>query len=93
MGRTGLVLLNLVIGLVVGLLLGYAFFHGSNQPQQTQHQQEGMSHDTDVSAPADSQHYYYRLSDTTISRHTVSGSGDDLHHRVDTLKVQPRQQP
>jgi len=86
MNKSGLAVLTLAIGLVVGLLLGYAFFDAST-PASTA-ATSMSSGDTDQTAAPDSQHYYYHMNDSMISRHTVGGSGDAIYHRIDTIAVQ-----
>ena len=38
-------------------------------------------------APPDIHHYYYRLDDSTIARHTVTLQDSSVTHRVDTLAL------
>jgi hypothetical protein len=82
MSKMGLFFLSICVGLVAGLLLGYAFFHESTP----------RSSPADVDQPAvpDSQQYFYRLNDSLITRHTVSGTDGKVLHRVDTIGVQER---
>jgi hypothetical protein len=36
------------------------------------------------------EHYYYRLTDTTVVRHTVSASDSGVIHTLDTIAVSDR---
>jgi hypothetical protein len=74
MDKTGLVILSLLIGLVAGILIGYGLF--TDRSTKPVH--------------ADPQHYYYRMNDSTVVRHTISVSDSGLSHTVDTLAVEPR---
>lgn len=74
MNRLGLAVLGALIGLVVGIVIGNVFF-------------------TDKSPKPvlpDVQHYYYRLSDSTMARHTISVTDSGLDHRIDTIDVEQR---
>ncbi len=73
MNRLGLPLLSALIGLAVGIVAGYALF----------------TEKTARPAPAapEVQQYYYRLSDSTITRHTISVTDSGLSHTIDTLAV------
>ena len=74
MNKFGLMVLGTLIGLVVGVVLGYALFT-EKTPKQ--------------SLP-EAQHYYYRLNDSTMVRHTISVSDSGLDHRIDTPAVEQR---
>ena len=79
MSKTGLFLLSLCGGIVIGLLLGYQFFH---RPE--------TATPPVVSGPADTSgthQYFYRLNDSLVVRHTVSGSDDQVVHHKDTIVV------
>ncbi len=74
MNKLGLVVLGTLLGLVFGIMIGYAIFtEKSPKP-----------------LPPEAQHYYYRLSDSTMVRHTISVSDSGLNHTVDTLAVEQR---
>jgi hypothetical protein len=74
MNKGGLAVLSLLIGLVAGILVGYGLFAG-NAPKP---------------ARPEAQHYYYRMNDSTVVRHTISVSDSGLSHEVDTLMVERR---
>jgi hypothetical protein len=74
MDKTGLVIISLFIGVVVGLLIGYGLFT-DRTPKAVQ---------------AEPQYYYYRMNDTTVVRHTINVSDSGLSHKVDTLLVEQR---
>ena len=66
--------LSLVIGLVIGFLAGFVLLG-----------QRATSPPVE-----DARHFYYQLNDSTIVRHTITGSGAGVKHTVDTLAVQTR---
>ncbi len=75
MNRLGLPLLGALIGLVAGIVIGYALFTEKAA--------------TPVPRP-EVQHFYYRLSDSTVARHTISVTDSGLSHIIDTLAVGQR---
>jgi len=82
MSKPGLFLLSICAGIVIGLLLGYSFFHDSG----TKSPPSPAGH-TD---PSGTHQYFYRLSDSLAARHTVSSSDSGVVHRVDTVAIQPK---
>jgi len=74
MNRLALAILGTLIGLVVGILLGYGLF----------------ANKTPKSSTPEVQHYYYRMNDSTMVRHTISVSDSGLSHKVDTIAVEQR---
>ncbi len=74
MNKFGLAVLGALIGLVAGIVIGYALFT-EKAPKAT---------------ASDVQHYYYRVGDSTVVRHTISVSDSGLNHTVDTLTVERR---
>ena len=74
MNKTGVSLLSVILGFVVGILTGYEVFA------------------TKTPAPrsVEKEHYYYRLTDTTVVRHTVSASDSGVIHTLDTIAVSDR---
>ena len=79
MGKPAVALLGLCTGLAAGLLLGYLVFR------------EGGPAPSAVSAvPPDTsaaEHFFYRATDSTLSRHTVRSSGNQVVHTVDTIPL------
>ncbi len=82
MSKLGLFLLSICAGIVIGLLLGYTFFHtsGTKSPSATAGR-------TDT--PGTHQ-YFYRLNDSLAARHTVGGADSSILHRVDTVAIESR---
>jgi len=74
MNKPGVAVLSMLIGLVSGILVGYGLFTDK----------------TPRPSLPDPQHYYYRLNDSTLVRHTISVSDSGLNHTVDTLAVESR---
>jgi hypothetical protein len=74
MNKPGLAILSMLIGLVAGILVGYMLFAAK----------------TPKPSLPEPQHYYYRLSDSTMVRHTISVSDSGLNHNVDTVTVESR---
>lgn len=74
MNRLGLAVLGTLIGLAVGIVIGYAVF----------------TEKTAKPVPPEAQHYYYRLSDSTMTRHTISVTDSGVSHTIDTLTVGQR---
>jgi hypothetical protein len=74
MNRLGLAVLGTLIGLVVGIVIGRVFF----------------TEKTAKPVLPEVQHYYYRLSDSTVARHTISVTDSGLSHIIDTLAVGQR---
>jgi hypothetical protein len=74
MNKLAVAVLSTLIGLVVGILVGYGLFGGKTSNR---------------SVP-DPQHYFYRLNDSLIVRHTISVSDSGLDHKIDTVVVEPR---
>jgi hypothetical protein len=74
MNKYSLAVLGTLIGLAVGILVGYGLF----------------AHTAPKSLPSEPQHYYYRLNDSMVIRHTISVSDSGLHHQVDTVAVETR---
>jgi hypothetical protein len=74
MNKAGLSILSLIVGFVAGLLAGFAI-HASRE-----------------SAPPvpGVKYFYYRLNDSLVSRHGVSGSDGRVEHTIDTIRVEPR---
>ncbi len=79
MSKSGIAFLSLCVGLIVGLLLGYLLFP-SSKPAVPE-----VSLQTPDSSTA--QVYFYLLNDSTLSRHTISGSRSGVVHTVDTVSV------
>ena len=79
MTKMGIFLLSLCAGIVVGLLLGYTFFHnpGASSPAT-------ITGRTDTSG---THQYFYRLNDTLAARHTIGSSDSGVVHRVDTVAI------
>ncbi len=74
MNRLGLAVLGTLIGLAVGIVLGYVLFTAkSPKPVLPEAQQ-----------------YYYRLGDSTITRHTIGVTDSGVSHTIDTLTVERR---
>lgn len=82
MSKTGLFLLSLCAGIVIGLLLGYQFFHHSETSTAV------IASHADTSG---TQQYFYRLNDSLAARHTVADSASGVMHRVDTVAIEPKQ--
>ncbi len=74
MNRLGLAVLGTLIGLVVGIVIGRVFFT-EKAPKPVL---------------PEVQHYYYRLGDSTITRHTISVTDSGVSHVIDTLTVGQR---
>jgi hypothetical protein len=74
MNKYGIAVLGTLIGVAVGILVGYGLFANS----------------TPKPFPSQPQHYYYRLNDSTVVRHTISVTDSGLHHKVDTVAVEVR---
>ncbi len=74
MNKLGLPVLGTLIGLAVGIVIGRALFT-EKAPKPVL---------------PDVQHYYYRLSDSTITRHTISVTDSGVSHDIDTLTVGQR---
>jgi hypothetical protein len=74
MNKPGVSILGILIGLVAGILIGYAVFRPGTAKQ---------------SVP-DNRHFYYRLSDSTAVRHTIGVSDSGLIHKVDTIALEKR---
>jgi len=79
MSKTGVFLLSFCAGIVVGLLLGYQFFH---RPETIS--PSGFTRYADSS---DTHQYFYRLNDSLATRHTVSGSNSGVVHHIDTVAI------
>ncbi len=79
MSRSGIALLSLCVGLVVGLLLGYVLF------QQGERTAAAVTVQSPDSAGA--RVYFYLVNDSTLSRHTISSAGGAVAHAVDTVAV------
>lgn len=82
MSKTGLFFLSLCGGIVIGLLLGYQFFH---HPETTSPSAAAGHVDS-----SGTYQYFYRLNDSSVAVHSVSGSGTGVVHRVDTVAVGPK---
>lgn len=74
MNKLGLAILGSLIGLAVGIVIGYALF--------TEKAPKPVLPET--------QHYYYRLRDSTMTRHTISVTDSGVSHTIDTLTVGQR---
>jgi hypothetical protein len=74
MNKYALAVLGTLIGLALGILVGYGLFAQA----------------TPKPFPSAPQHYYYRLNDSMVIRHTISVSDSGLNHRVDTVAVETR---
>jgi len=82
MSKLGLFLLSICAGIVIGLLLGYTFFHHSGTTPPS-----AAAGRTDSSGTYE---YFYHLNDSLAARHTVSGSESGVLHHVDTVAIEPR---
>ncbi len=82
MSKPGLFLLSICAGIVIGLLLGYTFFHGAGA--------KPPSASTDPIDTSRANEYFYRLSDSLAARHTVSGSESGVAHHVDTVAIETK---
>ncbi len=67
-----------IVSLAVGAVIGFLAANALQSRRAPEH------------PTGDAQHFYYRLNDTTIVRHTISGRGPGLSHVVDTIALQPR---
>jgi hypothetical protein len=74
MSKPGLSILSMLIGLAAGILVGYLIF----------------THSAPEPPAPDAQHFYYRLNDSMIARHTISVSESLLGHDVDTVAIELR---
>lgn len=74
MNRLGLAVLGTLIGLAVGIVIGYGLFT-EKAPKPVL---------------PEAHHYYYRLSDSTMTRHTISVTDSGVSHTIDTLAVGQR---
>lgn len=79
MSKTGVFLLSLCAGIIIGLLLGYQFFHHPGNAPAYRSAGHADSSGT--------YQYFYRLNDSLAARHTVSGSDSGVMHRVDTVAI------
>ncbi len=79
MRKSIITLLSLCAGLVVGLLLGYMLFQQNASPPPAVTVQSADS--------AGARVYFYLVDDSTLTRHTISGSGGAVVHAVDTVAV------
>ena len=75
MNKLAVAIAGMLVGLIVGVLIGYALFE----------------HGAPTPTASDTRHFYYRLNDSVITRHTISHSGNRLNHIVDTLTILPKQ--
>ncbi len=81
MGKTGLSFLFLLVGLVAGILVGDLIFRGNApEPGAPVARQQTVPH---------VDHFYYRLNDSMMARHTVGVSDSGLYHTIDTIAIQP----
>ncbi len=74
MSKLGLSILSMLIGFVAGILVGYVIF----------------THSAPEPSAPDAQHFYYRLNDSMIARHTICVSESLLDHNVDTVAIELR---
>ena len=74
MGKPLISIASLMLGLAGGVFLGATFFSRAEPGP----------------APTQAKQFYYRLTDSTVVRHTVSLSGGDVQHTIDTIAVVPR---
>ena len=71
MGKPLISIASLTLGLAAGVFLGATFFPRAEPGP----------------APAQAKQFFYRLTDSTIVRHTVSLSGGEVQHTLDTIAV------
>lgn len=71
MNKTGLFILGIVIGALIGILAGKELFPPSAK----------------TPVLPDVHQYYYRLNDSTIARHVVTLQDSSVTHRVDTIAL------
>lgn len=74
MGKPLISIVSLTLGLASGVYLGATFFPRTEP----------------APAPSLAKQFYYRLTDSTIVQHTVSLSGGEVHHVLDTVALTPR---
>jgi hypothetical protein len=74
MNKAGLFLLTLLIGFIAGMAAGYAILMKTEE------------------APPVTQvkYFYYRLNDSMVARHGVSGLEGNVVHTLDTIWVETR---
>jgi hypothetical protein len=69
--KTSVSLLSIILGFIAGILTGYAVFTAKSPAPRS----------------VEKEHYYYRLNDTTVVRHTISASDSGVIHALDTIAV------
>ena len=74
MNKYAIAILGTLIGLALGIIVGYGLFANAIPKP----------------FPSAPQHYYYRLNDSMVIRHTISVTDSGLNHKIDTVAVEAR---